>query len=225
MDCLLSLGSINMDVYISTSKPSMANTFHPRNTTLKLLGILVFVLLVSPVSYAQLCDFVTDGTGASAGIKMKISLPCNMQDDDKSGDTTLVKSVGRKQGGCYFMVKLRIRKLSTKYTNEQAMAKFTGDAIKGMYERVGGTVTNVVGLRQREDGKIKGFAEFNVKQEEGGTTFYTVHQHHIYYHRGSLITISYEIVSAGDEWRAKNEMGVTGAALLPHMLRLTTFLN
>mgnify|MGYP003488129010 FL=1 len=168
---------------------------------------LCLFFLISSISYSQerlsdswqnICDFKTDGSGKSLGLKIKLSIPCiwKQQDGDRphvikrffhSSDSNLLASI------------LTIRQMPNKPSKEDVREMFTQSGLKELCKGLGEFIS---GRKVIIDGLDSGEIAFKVTREHpvGTLSFYTLQYYFVY--EDKMIVLSYSVNSETDK-RAK----------------------
>jgi hypothetical protein len=157
--------------------------------------IIIFLLLFFNYSFSQVlpesiwenvCDYKTDGTGKSKGVKLKISYPCDFVQKDGDRPHVVKKFVFNKNDngfGIYFS----IDSLPTKPTNSELEDMFSEEGAKQYFlqlanglKQQGIDATFISGRKTRIDGIncieviYKGTGETNVARFKQYVLYYLI---------------------------------------------------
>lgn len=134
------------------------------------------------------CDFKTDGTGKSAGLKIKLSVPCAWKQADGDRPHVVKKFSYSLNGGKSVIQSLTISKMPGEPSKKEIAEIFTQNGLK---ELASGTGTFVSGRKLKIDGIDCGEVVIKAKRETPVATvnIYFI-QYYIFY-KDKIINLAF----------------------------------
>jgi hypothetical protein len=173
-------------------------------------SILIILLFLSSSVFAQdspstfwkdRCDFKTDGTGKSVGLKLKLSVPCKWDQTDGSRAHTL-KKFAYNLGSFSAIEVLTIKKLPGELSKSEIEIFFSSDGLKELCSEVG---TFISGRKVTIDRLPAGEIEFRMDREDDPVgNFYLYNLYYYIVYKDNLIVVAYSIGSKSAETARKH---------------------
>jgi hypothetical protein len=159
--------------------------------------LLVTLLLFSQASFAQetpstfwnnRCEFKTDGTGKSAGLKIKLSYPCTWTQADGDRPHVVKKFSYNLGSGKSVIQSLTINKMPAEPSKQELAELFTQAGLK---ELASATGTFVSGRKLKIDGVDCGEVVVKVKKESPVATINIYFIQYYLVYKDKMINLSF----------------------------------
>lgn len=145
--------------------------------------------------WANRCDFKTDGTGKSMGLKIKLSVPCIWTQAD--GDRPhIVKKFSYNSNGNSAVLTLTINKMPGIPTKAEINEMFTQKGLKELCEDYAMFIS---GRKLKVDGLDCGEVAFKMTRDHPVATIYLYSLQYYFVYKDKLIVIGYAVGSSTDE--------------------------
>lgn len=141
------------------------------------------------------CDFKTDGTGKSMGMKIKLSVPCEWKQADGERPH-IVKKFLYNSGAISTIATLTITKMPGTPTKSEIAELFTQ---KGLKELTGDLGTFISGRKLKVDGLDCGEVAFKMTRESPISTLYLYNMYYYFIYKDKMIVLGYAAGSSNDE--------------------------
>ena len=166
-----------------------------------LIGFLIFTQTVfsqeTPATFwNKRCDFKTDGTGKSLGLKIKLSVPCAWKQADGERPHVVKKFSYGFSGGSSVMQTITITKMPQTPSKAEVDEMFTQNGLKELGESLG---TYISGRKLKVDGLDCGEITFKMKRENPVGTLYIYSLHYYFVYKDKMIVIGFSAGSTSDE--------------------------
>jgi hypothetical protein len=170
--------------------------------------VFIFIILAhycfaqnSPSSFFNnRCDFKTDGSGKSLGLKIKLSFPCAWKQSDGERPH-VVKKFSYAAGTNSMNSTLTINEIPVTPSKDEINEMFTQ---KGLKELCGNDQTFVSGRKLKIDGIDCGEIVFKMTREHPVGTFYLYGISYFFVYENKMINLNYLIGSTTSEQAKKN---------------------
>ncbi|XVJ67175.1 MAG: hypothetical protein HEQ40_13780 [Lacibacter sp.] len=166
--------------------------------------LFLIIVLISIKTYSQespstfwqnRCDFKTDGTGKSAGLKIKLSVPCSWKQAD--GDRPhVVKKFSYSSGANSAISTLTITKMPATPSKAEVDEMFTQAGLKELGESLG---TFISGRKLKIDGLDCGEVTFKMTREHPVGTIYLYSFQYYFIYKDKMVVLGYAVGSSTDE--------------------------
>lgn len=166
--------------------------------------ILFTFLLLSNFAFSQdsastfwknRCDYKTDGTGKSLGLKIKLSVPCTWM--EKEGERPhVVKKFTNSLNGNTAMATLIINKMPAIPSKAEMVDLFTQKGLKELCQDLG---TFISGRKIKIDGLDCGEVAFKMVREAPISTIYMYNLYYYMVYKDKMIVLGYATGSAKDK--------------------------
>lgn len=141
------------------------------------------------------CDFKTDGTGKSMGLKIKLSVPCEWKQADGERPH-VVKKFLYNSGVTSALGSLTITKMPATPTKSEIAEMFTQKGLKELTEDLG---TFISGRKLKVDGLDCGEVAFKMTRESPISTLYLYNMYYYFIYKNKMIVLGYATGSSDDE--------------------------
>jgi len=164
---------------------------------------LLFLFIVSN-SYSQetpstfwknRCEFKTDGSGKSLGLKVKLSVPCVWKQADGERPH-VVKKFSYSSGTNTVISTLTINKMVPPPSKAEVDEMFTPAGLKELGEGLG---TFISGRKVKIDGLDCGEVAFKITREHPVGTLYLYSFQYYFIYKDKMIVLGYGVGSTTDE--------------------------
>lgn len=166
--------------------------------------LLIVGLLFAQILFAQetpatfwndRCDFKTDGTGKSMGLKIKLSVPCAWKQADGERPH-VVKKFSYSSGVNSVVSTLTITKMPATPSKAEINEMFSHQGLKELSEGLG---TYISGKKLKVDGLDCGEVAFKMTREHPVGTFYLYNMYYYFIYKDKIIVLGYAAGSTTDE--------------------------
>lgn len=141
------------------------------------------------------CDFKTDGTGKSLGLKIKLSVPCawNQADGDRPH---VVKKFSYNAAGNSAISTLTVNKMPAIPSKAEIDELFTQQGLKELCADYG---TFISGRKLKIDGQDCGEITFKMTREATVGTLYLYSLQYFIIYKDKMIVLGYSVGSSTDD--------------------------
>jgi len=141
------------------------------------------------------CDFKTNGTGKSLGLKIKLSVPCAWKQADGERPH-VIKKFSYNSGTNTAVSALQINKMPTIPSKAEIDEMFTQEGLKELGESLG---TFISGRKLKIDGLDCGEVAFKMTREHPVGTVYLYSLQYYFIYKDKMIILGYSAGSMTDE--------------------------
>jgi hypothetical protein len=141
------------------------------------------------------CDFKTDGTGKSMGLKIKLSVPCDWKQADGERPH-VVKKFSYNSGVNTAISTMTIYKMQVTPSKAEINEMFTEAGLKELSADLG---TFISGRKLKVDGLDCGEVAFKISREHPVSTLYLYNMYYFFVYGDKMIIIGYATGSTTDE--------------------------
>lgn len=145
---------------------------------------------VSPSSfYADLCEYKTDGSGKSMGLKMKFSVPCGWEQADGDRPHIVTKFSYTFSEGESIGEVISVNKMPATLSKKEINALYTKDGLKELSDGLGGTF--ISGRKLKIDGLDCGELTFKMTRQHPVGEIYIYSLYYYFIYKDKMIFLSF----------------------------------